>query len=128
MSSINPKLPARFYTDRIAGPAPQPQKTITQKKSLPWENPGLATDYGTIPFECIVKGDGRFADIAAASVLAKTGRDAYMKNLAEQYPQYGWERNMGYPTREHIDAVRKYGLTPHHRKSFHLKELEPVLF
>lgn len=114
--------------NRIAGPAPQPQKTITQKKSLPWENPGPVTDYGTIPFECIVKGDGRFADIAAASVLAKTGRDAYMKSLAEQYPQYGWERNMGYPTREHIDAVRKYGLTPHHRKSFHLKELEPVLF
>lgn len=114
--------------NRIAGPAPQPQKTITQKKSLPWENPGLATDYGTIPFECIVKGDGRFADIAAASVLAKTGRDAYMRSLAEEYPQYGWERNMGYPTREHIEAVRKYGLTPHHRKSFHLKELEPVLF
>lgn len=116
------------HLNRIAGPVAPPQKTIPQKKSLPWENPGPVTDYGTIPFECIVKGDGRFADIAAASVLAKTGRDAYMKSLAEQYPQYGWERNMGYPTREHVEAIKKYGLTPHHRKSFHLKELEPALF
>ncbi|MBO8444999.1 MAG: ribonuclease HII [Bacteroidetes bacterium] len=114
--------------NRAAGPVRQLQKTMSQKECLPWENPALAADYGTTPFECIVKGDGKFADIAAASVLAKTGRDAYMRSLAEEYPQYGWERNMGYPTREHIEAVRKYGLTPHHRKSFHLKELEPVLF
>lgn len=79
-------------------------------------------------YQCIVKGDGKFAPIAAASVLAKTWRDEYMRKLALEYPQYGWERNMGYPTKEHIEAIRKYGYTPHHRKSFHPKELEPTLF
>ena len=76
----------------------------------------------------MVKGDAKFASIAAASVLAKTYRDEYMRNLAKEYPQYGWERNMGYPTKEHIEAVIRYGYTPHHRKSFHLKQLEPTLF
>lgn len=84
--------------------------------------------YDNIPYSCIVKGDSLFAPIAAASVLAKTYRDSYMENIAEEYPEYGWDRNMGYPTREHIEAIRKYGLTPYHRKSFHLKELDPVLF
>ena len=81
-----------------------------------------------IPYRCIVKGDGKYASIAAASVLAKTYRDEYMRKLAAEYPQYGWDRNMGYPTREHIEALRKYGYTPYHRKSFHVKELEPTLF
>lgn len=79
-------------------------------------------------YQCIVKGDGKFASIAAASVLAKTYRDQYMRKLAAEYPQYGWERNMGYPTKEHIEAILAYGYTPHHRKSFHLKQLEPTLF
>jgi ribonuclease HII len=79
-------------------------------------------------YQCIVKGDAKFASIAAASVLAKTYRDEYMRKLAQEYPQYGWERNMGYPTKEHIDAIIKHGYTPHHRKSFHLKQLEPTLF
>ena len=79
-------------------------------------------------YQCIVKGDAKFASIAAASVLAKTYRDEYMKKLALDYPQYGWERNMGYPTKEHIAAVIEHGYTPHHRKSFHLKQLEPTLF
>ena len=79
-------------------------------------------------YQCIVKGDGKFASIAAASVLAKTYRDRYMRKLAEEYPQYGWERNMGYPTKEHIAAIIEHGYTPHHRKSFHLKQLEPTLF
>ena len=78
--------------------------------------------------QCIVKGDATFASIAAASVLAKTHRDEYMRRLALEYPQYGWDRNMGYPTKEHIDAIIRYGYTPHHRKSFHLKQLEPTLF
>lgn len=78
--------------------------------------------------ETIVKGDATYASIAAASVLAKTYRDEYMKALAEQYPQYGWERNMGYPTAEHIAAIKAHGYTPYHRKSFHCKELEPTLF
>ena len=67
---------------------------------------------------CVVKGDGKYADIAAASVLAKTHRDEYMLRLAEEYPQYGWKKNKGYPTREHRLAIREYGLTPHHRLSF----------
>ena len=79
-------------------------------------------------YQCVVKGDGKYASIAAASVLAKTYRDEYMRKLAEEYPQYGWERNMGYPTKEHIDAIIRHGYTPHHRKSFHLKQLEPTLF
>ena len=79
-------------------------------------------------YQCIVKGDARFAPIAAASVLAKTYRDEYMRKLALEYPQYGWERNMGYPTKEHIDAIIEHGYTPHHRKSFHLRQLEPTLF
>lgn len=79
-------------------------------------------------YQCIVKGDGKFSSIAAASVLAKTYRDQYMRKLAAEYPQYGWERNMGYPTKEHIEAILAYGYTPHHRKSFHLKQLEPTLF
>lgn len=79
-------------------------------------------------YKTVVKGDATYASIAAASVLAKTYRDEYMRGLALQFPQYGWERNMGYPTREHIDAIKAFGTTEHHRKSFHLKELEPTLF
>ena len=79
-------------------------------------------------YQCVVKGDGKFASIAAASVLAKTYRDDYMRKLALEYPQYGWERNMGYPTKEHVEAIITHGYTPHHRKSFHLKQLEPTLF
>lgn len=76
----------------------------------------------------VVHGDATYASIAAASVLAKTHRDEYMRRLAEEFPQYGWDRNFGYPTPEHIEAIRRYGLTPHHRKSFHPKALEPSLF
>ena len=72
----------------------------------------------TLPFECVVKGDGKYANIAAASVLAKTFRDDYMLRLAEEYPMYGWAKNKGYPTREHRLAVREYGLSPYHRKTF----------
>ena len=79
-------------------------------------------------YQCIVKGDATFASIAAASVLAKTYRDEQMRKLAKDHPQYGWERNMGYPTKEHIEAIMKHGYTAHHRKSFHVKELEPSLF
>lgn len=71
-----------------------------------------------IPYECIVGGDGKYMDIAAASVLAKTYRDEYMERLAEEYPQFGWERNKGYPTKEHRDAVARYGLSKWHRRSF----------
>ena len=79
-------------------------------------------------YQCVVKGDAKFTSIAAASVLAKTYRDEYMRKLAQEFPQYGWERNMGYPTKEHVEAIIRHGYTPHHRKSFHLKQLEPTLF
>lgn len=79
-------------------------------------------------YETVVHGDATYASIAAASVLAKTYRDEYMRNLALKYPQYGWDHNMGYPTAAHIEAIRKYGFTEEHRKSFHPKELEPTLF
>ena len=83
----------------------------------------ILAGFDRIPYSCIVKGDGKFAPIAAASVLAKTYRDEFMRKLAAEYPEYGWDRNMGYPTREHLDAIRKYGYSPYHRKSFHPKEL-----
>ena len=69
---------------------------------------------------CVVKGDSKFMSIAAASVLAKTYRDEYMINLHQEFPNYGWDRNKGYPTREHRSAIKTYGTTPHHRKSFSL--------
>ena len=84
--------------------------------------------YGPGDYRTVVHGDATYASIAAASVLAKTYRDDFMRRLAREYPGYGWERNMGYPTAEHIEAIRKYGFTPWHRKSFHVKELEPSLF
>ena len=79
-------------------------------------------------YTTVVHGDATYASIAAASVLAKTHRDEFMKKIALEYPEYGWDRNMGYPTREHVEAIKEYGFTPWHRKSFHLKELEPTLF
>lgn len=82
----------------------------------------------TLPYACIVKGDGKYADIAAASVLAKTHRDEYMMRLHEEYPQYGWDRNKGYPTREHRLAIRRYGLTPYHRLSFNHEKDQLKLF
>ena len=76
--------------------------------------------YGHIPHTCIVRGDGIFASIAAASILAKTHRDEYMLSLHQQFPAYGWSSNKGYPTRAHREAVHTHGPTPHHRRSFRL--------
>ena len=84
--------------------------------------------FGFKDYRTVVHGDATFASIAAASILAKTHRDAFMREIAAQYPEYGWDRNMGYPTPEHIEALRRHGYTPWHRKSFHVKELEPTLF
>ncbi|PIF01586.1 MAG: ribonuclease HII [Maribacter sp.] len=74
--------------------------------------------YRDVPYECIIKGDGKYMAIAAASVLAKTHRDAYMARLHGEFPMYNWKKNKGYPTKEHREAIRKYGITPYHRKSF----------
>ena len=73
-----------------------------------------------IPHTTIVKGDGKYLAIAAASILAKTYRDDYMNRLAEEYPQYDWLSNKGYPTKKHRDAIRQYGITPYHRKTFNM--------
>ena len=73
-----------------------------------------------IPARTVVKGDGKYLSIAAASVLAKTYRDEYMLRLHEEYPQYHWDTNMGYPTKAHYEAIRQYGITPYHRKTFKL--------
>ena len=76
--------------------------------------------YSDIPFTTIIKGDGKMMSIAAASVLAKTHRDEYMRRIALEYPYYGWEKNKGYPTRDHRAAIVAHGISPYHRKSFNL--------
>lgn len=85
------------------------------------------TDLDT-PYRTIVKGDGKYANIAAASVLAKTHRDEYMMRLAQEYPMYGWAKNKGYPTREHRLAIREHGLSPYHRLSFNSSPEQLELF
>ena len=82
--------------------------------------PYTGPDGVRIPAHCVIHGDARSAAIAAASVLAKTHRDEYMRRLAAEYPQYGWDRNMAYPTAEHREAIRHYGITPYHRRSYKL--------
>ena len=76
--------------------------------------------YQKLPHTTIVKGDGKYLSIAAASILAKTYRDDYMNQLAEEYPQYDWRSNKGYPTKKHRDAIKQFGITPYHRKSYNL--------
>ena len=76
--------------------------------------------YKDLPHTTIVKGDGKYLSIAAASILAKTYRDDYMNKLAEEYPQYDWLSNKGYPTKKHREAIKQYGITPSHRKSYNL--------
>ena len=76
--------------------------------------------YQELPYTTIVKGDGKYLSIAAASILAKTYRDDYMDQLAMEYPQYDWQHNKGYPTKKHRQAIKEYGVTPYHRKSYNL--------
>ena len=84
--------------------------------------------YQDLPSTTIVKGDGKYLSIAAASILAKTYRDDYMLSLAEEYPQYDWQSNMGYPTKKHRQAIREHGITPYHRKSYNLLGRWATLF
>ncbi len=84
--------------------------------------------YDKVPYSCEVKGDGRFLSIAAASILAKTYRDDYMLDIDKDFPQYLWRVNKGYPTKAHREAIREFGITPHHRKSFQLLERQLTLF
>jgi len=84
--------------------------------------------YHDISFQCIVKGDGLFESIAAASVLAKTHRDEFMEKIHHEYPGYGWNKNKGYPTSQHRQAISSLGITPYHRKSFNLNEQLKLYF
>lgn len=84
--------------------------------------------YPNIPHTCIVKGDGKMMSIAAASVLAKTHRDEYMRRIAQEFPQYGWEGNKGYPTKAHRAAIAQYGTSPYHRMTFQLLDPQLSLF
>ena len=99
------------------------QKSI---KSLATKPQHIAGDgkrfksFNNIPFSCIIKGDSKYLHIAAASVLAKTYRDAYMTQIHNEFPMYNWKKNKGYPTREHREAIKKFGITKYHRKSFRL--------
>lgn len=77
-----------------------------------------------VPFTCMIKGDGRFLSIAAASVLAKTWRDEYMEHIHNEFPQYHWNKNKGYPTLQHREAISLYGITKYHRQSFKLSDLQ----
>ncbi len=86
----------------------------------PYYEPSTLHAQPSTPHTCIVKGDAKYLSIAAASVLAKTYRDDYMNHLAEEYPQYDWQSNKGYPTKKHRDAIRQYGITPYHRRSYNL--------
>jgi ribonuclease HII len=85
--------------------------------------------YRNIPYDCIIKGDGKFLSIAAASILAKTARDEFMEKIHHEFPLYNWKQNKGYPTKEHRGAILEYGSTPYHRKSFKLlpEQLKLVL-
>lgn len=86
------------------------------------------TPYGDIPWQTFVKGDGKYGNIAAASILAKTHRDAFMKSLHEQYPMYSWNVNKGYPTKAHRDAIAQHGPSPYHRMTFRLIDDQLTLF
>ena len=100
----------------------RPQAVIVDgNRFKPYYPPSsTAQSASPLPHTTIVKGDGKYLSIAAASILAKTYRDDYMNQLAQEYPPYDWQRNKGYPTKKHRDAIRQYGTTPYHRMSYNL--------
>ncbi|MCH5176967.1 MAG: ribonuclease HII [Prevotellaceae bacterium] len=103
--------------------AVRPQAVIVDgNRFYPYVDPSASSSAtaSPLPHTCIVKGDGKYLSIAAASILAKTWRDDYMCRLHDEYPHYGWNRNAGYPTREHRSAIAMHGTTPYHRLSFNL--------
>lgn len=100
---------------------------LKQKPELLLIDGNRFTPYKGISHQCIVKGDAKFLNIAAASILAKTYRDDYMKEASKSYPQYGWENNMGYPTKKHREAIKNHGTTPLHRLTFQLLPSQLIL-
>ena len=106
-------------------------RAISQLKTVPQHlliDGNRFTPYPNIPFTTIVKGDGKYLSIAAASILAKTHRDEYMLTLHQEYPDYLWNENKGYPTQAHRNAIQSFGITPYHRKSFTLLPPPRLLF
>jgi ribonuclease HII len=101
---------------------------LTLKPSLLLIDGNRFNPYADITHECIIKGDGKYLSIAAASILAKTYRDDLMQQLATQFPGYSWETNVGYPTEAHRDGIKQLGITPYHRKSFTLLPEQLELF
>jgi ribonuclease HII len=95
---------------------------LTQKPELLLIDGNRFKNYADIPHQCIVKGDGKFMSIAAASILAKTHRDEFMEKIHTEFPVYNWVQNKGYPTRDHKDAINNHGITCYHRRSFNLNE------
>ena len=98
----------------------RPEAVIVDGNRFKPYTPPLPEGGKPLPHTCLVKGDGKYLSIAAASILAKTYRDDYMDRLAEEYPQYDWQSNKGYPTKKHREAIRQFGITPYHRKSYNL--------
>ncbi len=97
--------------------------TLSQKRDYPQHilvDGNKFKPYNNLTHTCVIKGDGKFLPIAAASIIAKTERDRYMMRIHEEYPMYNWAKNKGYPTKEHRNAIRKYGITKYHRTSFRL--------
>lgn len=106
-------------------------RAIAQLKTIPEHlliDGNRFVPYPAIPHTTIVKGDAKYLSIAAASILAKTHRDEYMQKLHNEYPEYAWNQNKGYPTRSHHEAIRQHGVTPHHRQSFTLLPPPQYLF
>ena len=98
----------------------RPEAIIVDGNRFKPYHPAVGGSPVNIPHTTIVKGDGKYMAIAAASILAKTYRDDYMNELAKEYPQYDWQKNKGYPTKRHREAIRQYGTTPYHRMSYNL--------
>ena len=116
VNSLSP-LPSPYTIDKHL----LSHSILLHEKQLNWFTPYLG-----ILHKCIVKGDGKYANIAAASILAKTYRDEYMNKLHDEYPMYGWKKNKGYGTLIHRNAIEQYGLTPYHRISFNILPKEVI--
>lgn len=119
---LNPKPLYIIVDGNSSLQAHHEEKSIVIKRFSTLNN----NTFQNIPFTSIIKGDSKYLNIAAASVLAKTYRDAYMNKIHEEFPMYNWKKNKGYPTKEHREAIKKYGITKYHRTSFRLlpKQLE----
>lgn len=122
--------PTPIYIIADGNSAFPPELITTKRGTIKRFSANNTNTFNTIPFTCIVKGDSKYTSIAAASILAKTYRDEYMNRIHEEFPMYNWKKNKGYPTKEHREAIKKYGTTKYHRMSFNLvpEQLELDLY